>query len=24
MFSKHDQIRGYDDELLAAMDAEEA
>ncbi|NQB45982.1 hypothetical protein DZ915_028370, partial [Pseudomonas aeruginosa] len=23
MFSKHDQIRGYDDELLAAMDAEE-
>ncbi|WP_371859459.1 hypothetical protein, partial [Pseudomonas aeruginosa] len=20
MFSKHDQIRGYDDELLAAMD----
>ncbi|MFO7055788.1 hypothetical protein P3C94_29895, partial [Pseudomonas aeruginosa] len=22
MFSKHDQIRGYDDELLAAMDAE--
>ncbi|MED5133936.1 hypothetical protein, partial [Pseudomonas aeruginosa] len=21
MFSKHDQIRGYDDELLAAMDA---
>ncbi|HLD66055.1 MAG TPA: serine hydroxymethyltransferase, partial [Pseudomonas sp.] len=24
MFSKHDQIKGYDDELLAAMDAEEA
>ncbi|WP_171411663.1 serine hydroxymethyltransferase [Pseudomonas aeruginosa] len=23
MFSKHDQIRGYDDELLAAMDAED-
>ncbi|HHH9202758.1 hypothetical protein ACQUHV_24985, partial [Pseudomonas aeruginosa] len=24
MFSKHDQLQGYDDELLAAMDAEEA
>ncbi|OEC34652.1 glycine hydroxymethyltransferase [Pseudomonas cuatrocienegasensis] len=24
MFSKHDQIQGYDDELLRAMDAEEA
>ena len=24
MFSKQDQIKGYDDELLAAMDAEEA
>ncbi|EJM92288.1 glycine/serine hydroxymethyltransferase [Pseudomonas sp. GM74] len=24
MFSKHDQIKGYDDELLAAMNAEEA
>ena len=24
MFSKNDQIKGYDDELLAAMDAEEA
>ncbi len=24
MFSKHDQIKGYDDELLAAIDAEEA
>ncbi|MFO7052168.1 hypothetical protein, partial [Pseudomonas aeruginosa] len=22
MFSKHDQLQGYDDELLAAMDAE--
>ncbi|MGU2141342.1 hypothetical protein, partial [Pseudomonas aeruginosa] len=21
MFSKHDQLQGYDDELLAAMDA---
>ncbi|WP_458374300.1 serine hydroxymethyltransferase [Pseudomonas laurylsulfatiphila] len=24
MFSKHDQIKGYDDELLAAMNAEDA
>ncbi|WP_254881923.1 hypothetical protein, partial [Pseudomonas aeruginosa] len=24
MFSKHDQLQGYDDELLAAMDAEDA
>ncbi len=23
MFSKHDQLQGYDDELLAAMDAED-
>ncbi|MDP2242879.1 MAG: serine hydroxymethyltransferase, partial [Pseudomonas sp.] len=23
MFSKQDQIKGYDDELLSAMDAEE-
>ncbi|MNV89474.1 Serine hydroxymethyltransferase 2 [compost metagenome] len=24
MFSKHDRLTGYDDELLAAMNAEEA
>ncbi|MCX7078634.1 MAG: hypothetical protein NTV76_04680, partial [Pseudomonas sp.] len=24
MFSKHDQIKGYDDPLLAAMNAEES
>ncbi|EPJ8786569.1 hypothetical protein P6M10_005734, partial [Pseudomonas aeruginosa] len=23
MFSKHDQLQGYDDELLAAMNAED-